>query len=72
MKILSGLIVGLTLITFMIMPEPVSSNDCDAIEVYHDCVTTAGENYDNGDISGDLYLKFVDEYCRDAGRSCLE
>jgi hypothetical protein len=56
----------------MIMPQSVSSVACDATEVYRNCVETASENHRNGDISDDTYLKFVDDYCRDAGRSCLQ
>jgi len=72
MKIVSGIIVGLSLITFMIIPEPASSSSCDALQVYHKCVQTAYQNYQDGLYDRGTYYDFVGDHCKDAGRSCLD
>lgn len=50
----------------------VKAADCDYDTVLMDCVDTAQENYENGDISLATYYEFQNVHCPAAATSCLE
>lgn len=50
----------------------ILAGSCDAWEVYHNCTTTAYQNYEDGYIDGDTLADFYNIYCKDSASSCLE